>query len=543
MARRGQSRRNTQGKRPSQTIDLKASEVSADEASAGEGAGADVSGKDAGGAKVAAETAVDEKTADEKSADPKGADQESAIKESGGQKDSASASDKKDAASKDTAGKKEPKGGGSGGEPPLTGDKPAGKKSGSGGGGFFKLLAASLVGAVIALGGQQFMPRLVTTSETATLEGLQNEVSALKSAVEGVDAGASDKTLKKIAELETAVQAAQQAAKGEGDLEGRLGQLEQTLTDLSIVAKDDDAVAGVAAISTRVNSIEQRVDKALEGIRSDFSTKFRRELEQVSKEIAAQESLTQIEGVKLTASTLGKKLAQLDAQSQKLAQQMTALNETVTGVKSGAVTRDQVSQQIDGLKAELEKVTAKLADVTARENAAHEAARKSALALAFSNLKRAMGRGEGFSDELSAVKRLATEGIDFSALEPLANNGIPTEQGLMDDYSPLAVEALAKDQVGTDGSTWDKLVSKARTALKYRRTGDLEGSGNEAVLARMEHQFKQGHIEEVLSEAKALDGQAAQVMGPWLNKLEARLMVEKATQKIEDQLLATLEPR
>lgn len=543
MARRGQSRRNTQGKRPSQTIDLKASEVSADEASAGEDAGVDAPDTDAGDAKIAVETAVNEKAASQTDAPEAVAEKKApGGKPDAGLKDSASASDKKDAASKDTASKNEPKGGGSGGEPPLTGDTPAGKKSGSGGG-FFKLLAASLVGAVIALGGQQFMPRLVTTSETATLEGLQNEVSALKSAVEGVDAGASDKTLKKIAELETAVQAAQQAARGDGDLEGRLGQLEQTLTDLSQVAKGDDAVAGVAAISTRVNSIEQRVDKALEGIRSDFSTKFRRELEQVSKEIAAQESLTQIEGVKLTASTLGKKLAQLDAQSQKLTQQMTALNETVTGVKSGAVTRDQVSQQINGLKAELEKVTAKLADVTARENAAHEAARQSALALAFSNLKRAMGRGEGFSDELSAVKRLATEGIDFSALEPLANSGIPTEQGLLDDYSPLAVEALAKDQVGTDGNTWDKLVSKARTALKYRRTGDVEGSGNEAVLARMEHQFKQGHIEEVLSEAKALDGQAAQVMGPWLNKLEARLMVEKATQKIEDQLLATLEPR
>ena len=59
----------------------------------------------------------------------------------------------------------------------------------------------------------------------------------------------------------------------------------------------------------------------------------------------------------------------------------------------------------------------------------------------------------------------------------------------------------------------------------------------------MEHKFKEGHVEDVLAEAKALNGQAAQVMAPWVKKLEARLLVERAMQTLEDQLLTTLEPR
>jgi hypothetical protein len=107
----------------------------------------------------------------------------------------------------------------------------------------------------------------------------------------------------------------------------------------------------------------------------------------------------------------------------------------------------------------------------------------------------------------------------------------------------LAVEALARGETSDDSSTWDKLVSKARTAVNYRRTGDVKGDNNEAVLARMEHKFKDGHVEDVLAEAKALDGQAAQIMAPWLQKLEARLMVERTVQKLEDQLITNLEPR
>lgn len=528
MVRRGQSRRNSQGKRPSQTIDLSASEVSSSEDEAAQKADKTVSEKAKAGdvsASPSASIETDKKSPDTKS-DPKAVT---------GSKDEKSGS---------------PAGGsGGGGEPPkdVTAKKGASKEtpseSGSKTGSFFKLLAASVVGAVLALGGQQFMPRLVTTSDTAALTTLEGEVKDLKSALGGLSTEAQEATARKIGELEQAVLAAQKAAEGGGDVATRLGQVEQTMKDLTSLAKGDDAVAGVAAIATRVNEIEGRVDKAIDSIRSDFSVKFRRELEQVSKEIATQESLTQIEGVKLTASTLGKKLAQLDAQSTQLSQQIEALTSGLETLKENALTKTALNTKLGAIQTELESVSTQLAAVTARESEAHEAARKSALALAFSNLKRAMNRGDGYSNELSAVKRLANQSLDFSLIEPYANSGVPTEQSLLETYPPLAVEALARGETSDDSSTWDKLVSKARTAVNYRRTGDVKGDNNEAVLARMEHKFKDGHVEDVLAEAKALDGQAAQIMAPWLQKLEARLMVERTVQKLEDQLITNLEPR
>lgn len=572
MVRRGQSRRNSQGgrgkggnqgsqgKRPSQTIDLSASEVKTEEerlmkegASKSAVTSSDISSSE----KLSTELPSKESVADGDSNKPgaetvkkpetkkdstnnntdKNSDKSAEIKDAdaGKVKTSAHGSDK--GSQKDLKKSDGPSGRGGDGAPPETGSKRAG------GGSFFKLLAASIIGAVLALAGQQFMPRLITNSETAALSNLESEVQSLREAVGGLSSSASEATQDKISELEKALATVEQAAEGDGDVKARMAKVEKTMQDLTKLAEGDDAVAGVAAIATRVNDIEGRVNEAIEGLRSDFSTKFRRELEQVSKEIAAQESLTQIEGVKLTASTLGKKLAQLDAQSGQIQNKIEQLTASVEALKGASISKPEVESLLGDVKTQLSEVTTKLAAVTAREKQAHEAARKSALALAISNLKRAMNRGDGFGEELDGVKRLAAKELDFSALEPLSNSGVPTEQGLLEAYPALAVSALAVETKTEDGSTWDLLVSKARTAVNYRRTGDVEGDGNEAVLARMEHKFKEGHVEDVLVEAKALTGQAAQVMAPWIKKLEARLMVERAMQDLEDQLLTTLEPR
>ena len=533
MVRRNHSRRNNQGKRPSQTIDGEATKVSDPSKDAKSEAEAGTETKGATESGVSADKADELGSVDAMQPETKDGDEALA-----GGEDSA---DNADSANNDGKGDKPGAAGGGGGgdaPPPDTNAAPE-KKSGS----FLKLLAASLVGAVLALSGQQFMPKLVTPGETDELAALRGEVKSLQTALDGVKGDGSQQALAKISKIEQQLSAAQKAAEGSGDVATRLQQVEKTLNDLSTIADGDDSVAGVAAIATKVNAIEDRVQTAINDIRGDFSNKFRRELEQVSKDVAAQESLSQIEGVKLTASTMSKRLAQLDARAQRLSEQVEALNGMIGRVESASVTMGELEKEVEPLRGRLGEINDQLAAVTSREQQAHEAARKSALALAFSNLKRVMDKGESFSDELEAVKRLAGENVDFSSLEALARGGVPTAQGLMEQYPALAVKALTQTETGDDASTWQTIMTKARSALKYRRTGDVEGNGNEAVLARMEHKFREGHVEDVLSEAKALEGDAAIVMAPWLNKLEARLMVESQTRKIEDQLLSSLEPR
>ncbi len=416
------------------------------------------------------------------------------------------------------------------------------KSSGS----FFKMLFAGLIGAVLALGGQQFMPRLVTGNEDgasnliAQNTELKNQLTALETKINEVSGQASTARLEEqFAELSRKVETS-----AENDVSERLGSLEQTMKDLSAVASGgEEQIAGVAAIATKVNSLESRVQNEMEAIKTEFSNKLKSDIEQISKAVAEQESLAQIEGVKLKATTLSKKLAELDAQSSKFDDDIAAMRSDVDGIKSSLINRSALDQQLEPLQSSLASIEEKLAVFAKREQQAHEAARRSALAIAFNNLKRTMDRGEGFGSELEAVKKLAGSEIDFSTLSGFVQSGIPTEQALIDAFPKLAIEAISETGQIDDQSGWDKLVTKARTAFRYRRTGDVEGETSEAVLARMEHKFKRGEVENVLKEGEALKGHALRVMTPWLKQLEGRLQVEKAMHTLEEQLLVSLSPR
>lgn len=416
------------------------------------------------------------------------------------------------------------------------------KSSGS----FFKMLFAGLIGAVLALGGQQFMPRLVTGNEDgasnliAQNTELKNQLTALETKINEVSGQASTARLEEqFAELSRKVETS-----AENDVSERLGSLEQTMKDLSAVASGgEEQIAGVAAIATKVNSLESRVQNEMEAIKTEFSNKLKSDIEQISKAVAEQESLAQIEGVKLKATTLSKKLAELDAQSSKFDDDIAAMRSDVDGIKSSLINRSALDQQLEPLQSSLASIEEKLAVFAKREQQAHEAARRSALAIAFNNLKRTMDRGEGFGSELEAVKKLAGSEIDFSTLSGFVQSGIPTEQVLIDTFPKLAIEAISETGQIDDQSGWDKLVTKARTAFRYRRTGDVQGETTEAVLARMEHKFKQGEVENVLKEGEALKGHALRVMTPWLKQLEGRLQVEKAMHTLEEQLLVSLSPR
>lgn len=492
MARRTDNQDTKSSKRPAQTLDLEAEEVK--------------------------EASKDQKGSEEKSSDSKS--QEKLQKDPKQETTDQS----KDAKSNDTS------------------DEDVAKKQSSGGGSFFKTLAAGLIGAVLALGGQQFMPKLVTQDPAKpTLESLNEKILGLETLIESTGA---DELSQQVAALQEKVDNGQSA---QGLLD-RLDKMDALLADVAKTAETgDERIEGVAALATKMSGIEARLDQQLTDVKSSFSNELRREVTKLSKIVATQESLVQIEGVKLTAEELGKRLAMLEARSNQLVSDFAQLRGSVDGVRAGSVSKDVLEAQVQGLKAQITDIDAQMVSLKKLEQDAHETARRSALALAFSNLKRAMEQGSGFSNELEAVKRLSGEHSDlhqdFSLLEKLSNEGLTSEQSLMEAFPDLASKAIADESAVEDATAWDKLTQKARSTFRYRRTGDVKGDTSEAVLARMEHKFKQGHLEEVVSEASQLQPKAQQVIAPWLAKLKARLLVEQAMHKLEDQLLTSLQPR
>jgi hypothetical protein len=528
MVRRDQNRGRNRTKKPAATLDLKAEKVSSEAL------------EDSSTEKRAK---MDNET-EKKEASKKGVSNDETAKKA---KDIGSSSDgeKADTGSKDSGSKN------LGSEeigPELTADQitelvlsQQKKSSGS----FFKTLSAAIIGAVLALVGQQYMPQLVTSGEIENSSTLANRLDGFEKQLQNFSENNQAEGLKQqISSLSSKVE----AVSSDGALSGRVQQLEKTLADLSVLGNSDDGkksqLAEVTAIATKLNKIEERVNTDLKIIKTEFKQSLRREVEQVSKAIAEQETLSQLEGVKLKTDTLGKKLASLDAQSTKLVSDLAQLKTALTSVEGASISSTKLGTELAPLRSALTEIDEKIALFSKREAEALASARRSALAIAFANLKRGMDRGEGFSAELQTVKQLAGADVNLSSFEGLSETGVPNEQTLLDTFPALAIKALAKsDGQKVDGLSWDQLVSKARTAFKYRRTGDVKGETAEAVLARVEHKFKDGHVEDALKEAQALDGQAKQVMTPWLKQVEARLFVEAEMRKLEDQLLNSLSPK
>lgn len=415
------------------------------------------------------------------------------------------------------------------------------KSSGS----FLKTFSAAIIGAVLALVGQQYMPQFVTSGEIQNSSTLANRLDGFEKQLQNFSENNQAEGLKQqISSLSSKVE----AVSSDEALSGRVQQLEKTLADLSVLGNSENGqknqLAQVTAIATKLNKIEERVNADLKSIKTEFKQSLRREVEQVSKAIAEQETLSQLEGVKLKTDTLGKKVATLDAQSSKLVTDLDQLKSTLTSVEGASISSTKLGTELAPLRSAITVIDEKIALFSKREAEALASARRSALAIAFANLKRGMDRGEGFSAELQTVKQLAGADVNLSSFEGLSETGVPNEQALLHTFPELAIKALAKsDEKKGDGLSWDQLVNKARTAFKYRRTGDVKGETAEAVLARVEHKFKDGHVEDALKEAQALDGQAKQVMSPWLKQVKARLFVEAEMRKLEDQLLNSLSPK
>ncbi len=410
------------------------------------------------------------------------------------------------------------------------------------GGAFLSYVAAGLIGAVLALVGQPFMPRLVGEYNEGpkVVESLKGQLAALE---EKLDQTNVEDVKAALAALEKKVD-----ERSKNTVEPRLQKMETILADLAKGARTgQEGIEGLAALATKMNSIETDIDQKLEVMKSQLVGQLREDVTKRSKFVATQESLVQIEGVKLSAEELGKRVALIEARSAKFTTKLAELRQLIHASKADLVSKDDLLREVKTLQSQMTGFRGNLDQLKTIEREAHETARRSALALALTNLKRSMGRGDGFQGELQAVKRLmgpqANLAGDFEILSQFAGEGLSRDKDLLGSFPELARTAIAADSVKQDASIWDKVTSKARHTFRYRRTGDVEGQSTEAILARMEHKFKDGHLEEVVLLSKVLGPKPGRVLAPWVTKLQARLAVEKAIFKIEDQLQASLRPR
>ncbi len=239
-----------------------------------------------------------------------------------------------------------------------------------------------------------------------------------------------------------------------------------------------------------------------------------------------------------------------------LAERVSALEESVASAAS-APTADAAAvealktqlagaeQAIQSLRAEIASNKQALEQSTTRLD---EAERKleeprsdveMARAIALSGLKTAIDRGGPFLSELDALKSVSPEDPAVAALTPLASNGVPSRSDLVRDFNQVADDILSAINQPEAGEGWtDRLLASARSLVKVRPVGNVEGETPEAIVARVENKLQNGDLKGAALEWETLPEAGKQASSDFATKLKNRIEAEERVASALSQAVA-----
>jgi hypothetical protein len=195
---------------------------------------------------------------------------------------------------------------------------------------------------------------------------------------------------------------------------------------------------------------------------------------------------------------------------------------------------------LEPVEARVTALEAKVAGVAKVQASDRQSAATTALAVGINNLRRAVISGKPYTAEFGVVQKLGASEAELAALAAARETGLATQETLAQTLTPLVREASRTASGEADSGMMSKLWSEARSIVHIRRTGLVEGDSTDAILARMEVRVKAGDIAAAVKEGKALKGEAAVIMRPWMAQAEARAGADAALDRFEAKLLVAL---
>lgn len=346
----------------------------------------------------------------------------------------------------------------------------------------------------------------------SAIEVYEQRIASLESLVRGIQAGAAGSDSINLSVLEA-------------KLDGKIAALKDEL------AVSSSAGSGAAAQGGNGSSL---VNETL----LEETGKMRVAVDKIREQ--ASRSEYDVGTLKSRTDLIDSDVKSLRAEASKLNSVLSNLRQEIDGVRKEAGKVEAVAAEVSPLAGRLSKLEDDLSGVLSRETNAQADARKTALAVALSNLKRVVERGEAYDKELEVVAKLSPAGLSFDKLQNYSTVGVEPPTKLERSFSAAARSAIDADAAPKDASLVSSFLANARSVVRVRRTGDVPGDSTEAVIARMEMRVKEGNLSAALKEGQGLKGLAREAADPWLSRVSARLAVNEAMKQVETELIAAL---
>jgi hypothetical protein len=208
--------------------------------------------------------------------------------------------------------------------------------------------------------------------------------------------------------------------------------------------------------------------------------------------------------------------ATIDALSRKIAD-LTGQIDQLRGAVSQA-TEQRASNGVD--------IETRLAEAEKKLNEPRQDVAV-AQAIAAAALKAAIDRGGPFVSELDTYAGVSADDPVVTDLRNFAETGVPSRAELIRQVPDVA-NAIGDSVNRTDpNQSWsDRLMTSAKSLVKVRPVGNIEGDSVEAIAARMEDKVKNGDLPGAAAQWNDLPASAKQASAAFKQALEARIRVE-----------------
>ena len=116
----------------------------------------------------------------------------------------------------------------------------------------------------------------------------------------------------------------------------------------------------------------------------------------------------------------------------------------------------------------------------------------------------------------------------IGTLQPIAADGAPTVATLRQEFGSIASDITQTARLPSDETWYGKALHRIASAIRFRRVDDSDSADVDAVVARAERNLADSNLAGAVAEVESLQGAAAEVAAPWLEKAKRRLAVEGA---------------
>jgi len=137
-------------------------------------------------------------------------------------------------------------------------------------------------------------------------------------------------------------------------------------------------------------------------------------------------------------------------------------------------------------------------------------------------LKSRIDTGGGFEEALGLYESLSGDKEKTVALREFAKSGIPTSVSIAKAFSPVAEQIIKATAPKSDGSVAGRFFDSARSLVKVKTIGTVEGDGVDAVVSRIENAVENTDLAAAIEQWNTLPEAGKAASQSWIKTVKAR---------------------